>query len=158
LPLQRSAHETGRTGEALSDRPTPGGRPQQQSTEAGNLVHNRRNAEALREELGHAPVPDRFAADVAAGKLMTLNRMPDNLLAEVPLGVTRRTDRITIPNAAEGIIYELKPNTESGILRGFEQVLEYVNLANNRAFNGRTNWRGVVVVYDAARARAFIPR
>lgn len=136
----------------------PGGRQQQVSTEAGNLVHSRRNAEALRDQLGNAPIPRQFDADVAAGNIITLDRMPDNLLAEVPLGVTSRVDRITrVQDAAEGIIYDLKPNTIGAINDGFEQLMRYVNLANAQRWGGRTNWRGVIVVYDAARARAFIP-
>jgi hypothetical protein len=136
----------------------PGGPRQKISTEAGNLVHHRRNAEALRQELGHASIPSQFSADVAAGDIITLDRLPDNLLAEVPLGVTSRVVRITrIENAAEGIIYDLKPNTVRAINDGFEQMMGYVNLANSQRRGGRSNWRAVIVVYDAAKARAFIP-
>jgi hypothetical protein len=89
--------------------------------------------------------------------------MPDNLLAEVRLGVrspqSPRVDRITrVRDAAGGVIYDLKPNTIGAINDGFEQLLEYVNLANAQRWGGRTDWRGVIVVYDAARARAFIPQ
>lgn len=159
LTPQERLHRAGATGEELSSTPTPGGRPQRQSTEAGNLVHARRNAEALRAELGGAPIPGQFAADAAAGDIITLDRLPDDLLAEVPLGVTSRPDRATrLVNEADAVIYELKPNTVSGINAGMEQGLRYRNLANSQSWNGRNDWRTVIVVYDAVRAREFIPR
>jgi len=157
--VQERAHlAAGKIGDPHSVNPTPGGQRQRVATEAGNLVHSRRNAEALRDQLGNAPVPGQFAADVAAGDIITLDRMPDHLLAEVPLGITSRVDRITrVLNEVDGIIYDLKPNTVGAINGGFEQLMRYVNLANSQQWGGRTDWRGVIVVYDAASARAFIP-
>ncbi len=155
---EERAHLAGEIGDPLSTRQTPG-RPEPHVTEAGNLVHGGRNAEALRRELGSAPIPNQFTAEVAAGDIITLDQLPDGLLAEVPLGVTSRVDRIThLLGHADGIIYDLKPNTIGSINEGLEQLLRYVNLANAQRWGGRADWRGVIVVYDTVRARAFVPR
>ncbi len=138
-------------------------RQQPQSTEAGNLVHYQRkgsrNAEALREQLGHATIPPQFEAEIRAGDIITLDKLPNNLQAEIPLGVTARADRITpLVDSTQRIVYELKPNTPNAITKGLKQVIRYTRLANDQKIGGFNDWRGVVVVYDAEKAKAFIPR
>lgn len=161
-PLEQDVLDALDINDLQQTRPTPGGQRLDVSTEAGQLVHTVRGdvryAEALREQLGNAPVPGQFADDVQAGRIITLDKLPDRLLAEETLGITSRVDRITrVVDEATGIIYELKPNTENSIKKGFNQGQGYANLVNSQRRGGRTDWRAVVVVYDAAKARAFVP-
>jgi hypothetical protein len=141
----------------------PGGSRIRIETETGQLVHQLNQvpsrtpthyAEALRNQIGNPSIPPRFDAHVNSGEIMPLANLPNDLLAEVVLGVTSRTDRIA---RIGGIIYDLKPNTVGSIKKGLKRMKEYVSLANKMKFDGRTDWRGVIVVYDAAKARQYIP-
>jgi hypothetical protein len=132
----------------LSDRPTPGGR-QPRRFERGNFAH--RWLEVLRDKLTTKDIPPRFAEEVRSGKIISVDKMPDGLRAEVELGDTARADRVG------HVIYEVKPNTEESIAAGLKRVDEYARLASSRKLDGRTDWVGVVVVYDAAAAATYIP-
>jgi hypothetical protein len=64
----------------------------------------------------------------------------------VELGATSRIDRL---DPETGAIYEIKPNTEGSIEAGLTRVEEYARQANAMGLHGRTDWRRVVVIYDA---------
>jgi hypothetical protein len=152
---ERAAQEMLEEGE-LSIRGTPGG-PQRVKTEAGIFAHT--NAEALRTTLPEPLIPAEFTADVAAGDIISLSQLPDDLMKEVPLGVTSRVDRITpstIVDKTAGIIYEIKPDNAKAIVTGLERSQEYANLARSQAWHGKRNWRGVVVAYNQQAAMKMI--
>lgn len=138
------------TGHDLTIKDTPGG-PQPVPLERGNFVHD--YAEQLRPMIDPGPngIPARYADDVAAGRVTSIANLPDGLAKEVELGDTARVDRVG------GVIYDIKPNTESEIDSGLSRLREYTNLANQQGFQGRTDWTGVVVVYDAQKAAQFLP-
>jgi hypothetical protein len=143
------------TGQATLSK-TPGRAPPLPA-EAGIFAHE--NAEALRTTLRPPRIPRQFEADVAAGDIIPLSQLPDGLLVEQPLGVTSRVDRITpttIADNANGIIYEIKPDTAKQIADGLNRGMEYAKLANAQARGGRTDWRTVVVVYNGEAARGLI--
>ena len=49
-----------------------------------------------------------------------------------------------------GIVYELKPNTESAwARRGQYQADEYAAVLNKMKYAGRKNWVGKTITYDA---------
>lgn len=131
----------------LSGRKTPGG-PQPKQMEAGNFAH--KWLEELRNELT-VDAPPGYEALQDEGRIIPLDEMPDGLQAEVKLGATARADRVG------AVIYEVKPNTPAAIDAGLVQVDEYVRLANDTNYLGRSDWTGKVVIYDAEAARRFIP-
>jgi hypothetical protein len=138
------------TGHDLTVKDTPGG-PQPAPLERGNFVHD--YAEQLRPAIDPGPngIPAKYADDVAAGRVTSIANLPDGLAKEVELGDTARVDRVG------GVIYDIKPNTESEIDSGLSRLQEYTILANQQGFQGRTDWTGVVVVYDAQKAASFLP-
>ncbi|MCG2622417.1 DUF4157 domain-containing protein [Arthrobacter sp. I2-34] len=135
------------TEPGASTRKTPG-RPQPRQMEAGNFAHEW--LEELRNELT-VDAPPGYEALQQEGKIIPLDEMPNGLQAEVKLGATARADRVG------AVIYEVKPNTPASIDAGLIQVDEYVRLANDTKYLGRSDWTGKVVVYDAEAARNFIP-
>ncbi|MEJ3404895.1 hypothetical protein WDJ51_09125 [Rathayibacter sp. YIM 133350] len=132
----------------LSDRPTAG-RSEPASTASGNFAHE--NLEVLRKELYTNSVPKEFQPQLQSGEIITADKLPDGLTHEAELGVTARVDRVGTK------IYEIKPNTASSIRAGLERIKEYVRLANATKFGGRSDWTGVIVIYDAKAARGYIP-
>lgn len=136
--------------EGLSDRKTPGG-PEPKQFASGNFAH--RYLELLRDKLSTDKVPKKFQADLTSGRIITLKQMPDGLQEEVRIGETARVDRMGNTN----VIYEVKPNTPGQIEKGLKRVEEYVQLANSKTFGGRSDWVGVVVIYNSAAARNFLP-
>lgn len=138
------------TGHDLTIKDTPGG-SQPAPLERGNFVHD--YAEQLRPMIDPGPngIPAKYADDVAAGRVTSIANLPDGLAKEVELGDTARVDRVG------GVIYDIKPNTESEIDGGLSRLQEYTTLANQQNFQGRSDWTGVVVVYDAQKAQTFLP-
>ena len=102
----------------MSESKTPGG-PQEEVLESGNFGHE--NLENLRAELTTHSIPAGFESEVAAGRIITLDAMPDGLRVEEPIllpnGDSIRPDRV-----GEGIFYEAKPNTAESIEAGLQQV------------------------------------
>ncbi|MFD1213816.1 DUF4157 domain-containing protein [Arthrobacter sp. GCM10027362] len=135
------------TEPGLSGRKTPGG-PQPKQMEAGNFAHEW--LEELRNELT-VDAPPGYEALQREGRIIPLDEMPNGLQAEVKLGATARADRVG------AVIYEIKPNTPASIDAGLVQVDEYVRLANDTQYLGRSDWTGKVVIYDAEAAMRFIP-
>jgi hypothetical protein len=132
----------------LSNVKSPGG-AQPKHFASGNFAH--KYLEHLKTEL-QAVAPPKFADDVAKRRIVGIEDMPDGLRPEVKLGDTARVDRL-----GSNIVYEIKPNTVGSIEQGLEQVAEYVKLANAMKLNGRTDWTGIVVIYDAVKAQKFVP-
>lgn len=64
------------------------------------------------------------------------------VIKEYPLAPGCRVDGIDIDNH---IIYELKPNSPSGIAKGLQQLDRYISAAEQR-FGG--TWAGVLKLYD----------
>jgi hypothetical protein len=130
------------------------GRSVPEPFQSGNFAHQ--YAEALRHVLPPPGIAQRFAGDVAAGNVIPLSQLPDGLLAERPIGELFRADRVTVHDAARGIIYEIKPDTVASIRNGQNQVFRSVELANQSARDGRTDWQGVVVVYNRRAASRYV--
>jgi hypothetical protein len=118
----------------VSDRRTPGGRPQPRATEVGNFGH------------------------MYAEQLIPESEMPRSLDKEVPLTdrgqPVGRPDRVDWKN---GIFYEVKPKTAKRTAEGWEQVRRYIYYLNKMhpLGNGRS-WQGRVVTYDYATARRIL--
>jgi hypothetical protein len=147
----------------MSTRPTPG-KAEGVETEAGKFTHT--YAEPLRTYLPPPQIPEQFAANP---RVIPLSELPSGLIGalqpsgrpgrELVLGVTSRVDRatgsVTVHDANNGIIYEIKPDTAGSIEQGLLQGQRYANLANDlQRGEGRTGFP--VVVYNAQAARALI--
>jgi hypothetical protein len=106
----------------------PGGKPVPRDFELGNFAHD--NAEAL--------IPE--------------DQLPRGLEKEVTIelkdGSELRMDRV---NRAEGVVYEIKPDTPSQQALGELQVKRYVQYMNEQHPLGPgRSWQGRVVTYDRA--------
>jgi hypothetical protein len=157
------AGEAVESGE-LSARPTPG-KAERVETEAGKFSHT--YAEPLRDYLPAPEIPAQFANNP---NVIPLSDMPSDLIGalqpsgrpgqELRLGVTSRVDRatgsVTVHDATNGIIYEIKPDTAASIEKGLRQGQRYANLANAQRRGGRTDWQFRVPVYNAKAARKLI--
>ena len=119
----------------------------------GSRVSVELHAEALRGVLGNPQIPPRFNNEVLSGKVIPLSKLPDHLEPEVWIGVLSRADRM-----GDGIVFELKPNSPGAIAKGLKYLEGRVKLLNDSAHMGRTDWRGIVVVYDKAAAKLFVRR
>jgi hypothetical protein len=88
--------------------------------------------------------------------LVPESQMPRGLEREVvitlPDGRIKRLDRV---DRANGVIYEIKPNTPSEIASGEEQVAEYVRYMNEQ-HPRPGGWEGRVVTYDVAEAKRLL--
>jgi hypothetical protein len=125
------------------------GKSQPRQFAFGNLAH--KYLEEFRAKLTTKQIPKEFAKEVKTGELITLDKMPNGLEAEVKIGLHARVDRIG------NVIYEVKPNTAASIKNGLEEAREYAHRANRLRFRGRTDWTAKVVVYDAAEAAKYVP-
>ncbi|GGU56971.1 hypothetical protein GCM10010178_56680 [Lentzea flava] len=116
----------------MHDADTPGGAGQRPELERGNFAH----------EHGDVLVPE--------------DQMPRGLNREFeiefPEGGSKRLDRVDMAN---GVIYEIKPNTPSAIAEGQRQVAIYV-LHMNEQYPRPGGWSGRVVTYDPAAAAALL--
>jgi hypothetical protein len=133
------------TAHGRQTRPTPGSKSQSLKAEIGNWAHK--------------DLPRYLKYFEEKGEKEWVARLKEIL--NWPAGVdvnklkfTMSDGRIGIPDgidASEGIVYELKPDSESAwAQRGVHQASEYVAVLNKEHYAGKTDWRPVVIEYKRA--------
>lgn len=139
--------------EAMQPRPTPGGSPQPVSIETGKFAHDRLPG-----------LIDYYSALGEIDKVAQLRNIlpwPEGVQPNVQgpdcFKVTMPDGREGIPDGIDwnnGLVYELKPNTETRYAqKGPFEAREYaeaMNRANRARSGGRTDWRPAPLEYNAS--------
>jgi hypothetical protein len=140
--------------DALKSSKSSGG-TQAVSTEVGNFAHNSLPGylDRMRAELAGEQSPaaradlQRQIAELEAMTQWPAGVEPNHLAFPMSDGRPGIPDGLDLDN---GIVYELKPNTESAwARRGQYQADEYAAVLNKMKYAGRKNWVGKTITYDA---------
>ena len=140
---------------ATQSRKTPGGAAQRVGAEVGNFAHNSLPGylDEMRANLERAKSPEaRAELEQHISELRAMTQWPAGVKPN-RLSFPMSDGRPGIPDgldAENGIVYELKPNTESEwAQRGHYQASEYAAVLNKMKYAGRTDWQPRVITYDA---------